>query len=260
MGQISWIKLKTEMFSDEKIRLIESMPEADAILIVWIKLLIQAGKTNANGFIFLSDNVPFTSEMLSTLFNRPLTVVRLALKTLHDFNMISIDKKGMIYIENWNKHQNIEGMEKVKEQNRLRVKRFRDKQKQLKQTKNNQLVTDCNVTVTEQNKNKNKNKEINNNKYAIENLPLNLNDELFLKMKFFFIPKSLIKELKENHSIILNNDELKSEFFKMETWLESNKPKKDYKMFFINWLKRTTSTSHNLVGQKQTNGLEVVYS
>lgn len=159
MGQISWIKLKTEMFSDEKIRLIESMPEADSILIIWIKLLIQAGKCNGNGFIFLAENIPFSSEMLATLFNRPLTVVRLALKTLHDFNMISIDKKGLIYIENWDKHQNIEGMEKIKEQNRLRVQRFRDKQKQLNQPENDNSVTAGNVTVTEQNKSKIKNKK-----------------------------------------------------------------------------------------------------
>jgi predicted phage replisome organizer len=216
MGQISWIKLKTEMFSDEKIRLIESMPEADAILIIWIKLLIQAGKSNANGFIFLAENIPFSAEMLATLFNRPLTVVRLALKTLHDFNMISIDKKGLIYIENWDKHQNIEGMEKVREQNRLRVQQFRNKRKQLNQAENKQLVMGCNVTVTEQNKNKNENKskEIKNN-YSLENIPLNLNGELFLKTKFFFVTKSLIKELKENHSINLNDDDLKSEFFKM---------------------------------------------
>ena len=32
------------MFEDEKIKLIESMPEADTLLIIWIKLLAQAGK------------------------------------------------------------------------------------------------------------------------------------------------------------------------------------------------------------------------
>jgi hypothetical protein len=36
------------MFDDEKIKLIESMPDADSILIIWIKLLIQAGKTKIN--------------------------------------------------------------------------------------------------------------------------------------------------------------------------------------------------------------------
>ncbi|MFA1421627.1 phage replisome organizer N-terminal domain-containing protein, partial [Enterococcus faecalis] len=37
MAEISWIKLKTTMFDDEKIKLIQSMPEADAILVIWIR-------------------------------------------------------------------------------------------------------------------------------------------------------------------------------------------------------------------------------
>ncbi len=139
MGEITWIKLKTEMFSDEKIRLIESMPEADTILIIWIKLLVQAGKTNANGYIFLNDNVPFTAEMISTLFNRPLTIIRLALKVLSDFGMIAIDNEGKILIENWTKHQNVESLEKIKEQTRIRVAKFREKQKNDDDIKENRI-------------------------------------------------------------------------------------------------------------------------
>jgi len=78
------------MFEDEKIRLIESLPEADTLLIIWIKLLSQAGRTNANGYIFLSENIPFTEEMLSTLFNRPIATVRLALQTFKQFGMIDV--------------------------------------------------------------------------------------------------------------------------------------------------------------------------
>ncbi|MBU5585311.1 phage replisome organizer N-terminal domain-containing protein, partial [Enterococcus sp. S181_ASV_20] len=40
MAEISWIKLKTTMFDDEKIRLIQAVPEADAILVIWIRLLV----------------------------------------------------------------------------------------------------------------------------------------------------------------------------------------------------------------------------
>ncbi len=42
MAEVKWIKLSTSMFEDEKIRLIESMPEADTLLIIWIRLLAQA--------------------------------------------------------------------------------------------------------------------------------------------------------------------------------------------------------------------------
>ncbi|HFD6939700.1 phage replisome organizer N-terminal domain-containing protein, partial [Enterococcus faecalis] len=78
MAEISWIKLKTTMFDDEKIKLIQSMPEADAILVIWIRLLVLAGKTNDEGLIYIQRNMPYTEEMLATLFSKPVNVVRLA--------------------------------------------------------------------------------------------------------------------------------------------------------------------------------------
>src|SRR5690625_2691781 len=103
MSEIKWIKLSTKMFEDEKIRLIEKMPEADTILIIWVKLLAQAGKTNASGYIFLSENIPYTDEMLATIFNRPLNTVRMALETFQRFGMIEIDDQSYIKITNWEK-------------------------------------------------------------------------------------------------------------------------------------------------------------
>ncbi|MGM0174122.1 phage replisome organizer N-terminal domain-containing protein [Enterococcus sp. DIV0800] len=131
MAEISWIKLKTTMFDDEKIRLIQAVPESDAILVIWIRLLVLAGKTNDEGLIYIQRNMPYSEEMLSTLFGKPVNVVRLALTTLEKFNMIDLNTDGSIAITNWEKHQNIEGMEKVREQNRLRKQRQRGKQKLL---------------------------------------------------------------------------------------------------------------------------------
>ncbi|MYL56170.1 replisome organizer [Virgibacillus halodenitrificans] len=129
MSDVKWIKLSTNMFEDEKIRLIEQMPEADTILIIWIKLLSQAGKTNASGYIYLSENIPYTDEMLATIFNRPLNTVRLALETFKSFGMIEIDDESFISISNWEKHQNIEGMERIRKQTRERVQRHRENKK-----------------------------------------------------------------------------------------------------------------------------------
>ncbi|MHB9937944.1 hypothetical protein CF098_07930 [Clostridium sporogenes] len=134
MAEVKWIKITTNMFDDEKIKLIDAMPERDTIHYIWIRLLVQAGKTNANGYIFLNENVPYTDEMLATIFNRPINSVRLALKTLRDFGMIEIQEDKLIKITNWSKHQNIEGMEKVREQSRLRKQKQRDREKKLLQS------------------------------------------------------------------------------------------------------------------------------
>lgn len=129
MAEISWIKLKTTMFDDEKIRLIQAVPESDAILVIWIRLLVLAGKTNDDGLIYIQRNMPYSEEMLATLFGKNVNTVRLALKTLAGFNMIDLSNDGLIAISNWEKHQNVEGMEKVREQNRLRAKKHYEKKK-----------------------------------------------------------------------------------------------------------------------------------
>lgn len=134
-AEIKWIKITTTMFEDEKIDFIESLPEMDSILIIWIKLLTLAGKSNMGGYIFLTENIPYTDEMLAHKFKRPLNTVRLALETFNRLGMIESTQEG-IYITNWEKHQNIEGMERVRKLNRERVSKHR------------QLKSQCNVTVT----------------------------------------------------------------------------------------------------------------
>ena len=154
MGQIKWIKITTDIFDDEKIKLIDSMPERDTILVIWLKLLTLAGKSNRSGYLLFSDNIPYDDEMLSTLFNRPINSIRLAIGTFKKFGMIVVEhfsdsEKEILYISNWEKHQNIDGMEKIKEQSRLRVERYRHKQKLLNNKKPCNVTS--NVTVTQSN-------------------------------------------------------------------------------------------------------------
>ncbi|PGS69053.1 replication protein [Bacillus cereus] len=145
MSNIKWIKLSTSMFEDEKIKLIESLPEADTILIIWIKLLSLAGKTNATGGVYLNENIPYTDEMLATIFDRPLQTVRLALTTFEQYGMIDITNHNFIFIANWEKHQNVEGMEKIREQNRLRKQKQRERERQVQL----EMSRDSHVTITE---------------------------------------------------------------------------------------------------------------
>jgi predicted phage replisome organizer len=142
MSEIKWIKITTDIFDDEKIRLIDALPDHDAILVIWFKILALAGKHNRNGLLMMSDKVHYTDEMLATIFQRPLNSVRMALGIFEQFGMIEIID-GVITLPNWEKHQNIDGMERIKEQTRNRVARHREKQKNLALGN----VT-CNVTVT----------------------------------------------------------------------------------------------------------------
>ncbi len=146
MPEVKWIKITTDMFDDEKIRLLEAMPDADTLLVIWVKLICQAGKVNAEGYIYLSENMPYTEEQLATVFNRPVNTVKLALRAFEQLGMVRIEGDGSIHLPNFSKHQNVEGLEKIRENTRLRVAKYR----QLKA--GNEKVTDGNVTVTQQNK------------------------------------------------------------------------------------------------------------
>ena len=144
MNEIKWIKITTDIFDDEKIKLIDSMPERDIILVIWLKLLTLAGKSNKSGYLLFSDNIPYDEEMLSTLFNRPINSIRLAIGTFKKFGMITVEhfqedsEKEIFYISNWEKHQNIEGMDKIREQNRIRFANYykRKKEEKLKSIEN----------------------------------------------------------------------------------------------------------------------------
>lgn len=158
MPDIRWIKLTTDIFDDEKIRLIEALPESDTILVVWVKLLCQAGKVNADGYIFLSRDIPFSEENLATLFGRPLNTIRLALSTFQRLQMITIDEKGVIFLPNWSKHQNLEALEHIREQARLRQQKHRA---QISVTTSHALVTKPSRDVTQEKENKKENKNTN---------------------------------------------------------------------------------------------------
>lgn len=136
MAEVKWIKIATDIFDNQKIKVIESMPEGDAIIVIWFKILMLAGNVNDGGSVYFTQDIPYTEQMLATVFNRPLTTIQLAMKTFEQFKMIEI-VDDIIQVSNWEKYQNVDGLEKIREQNRLRVAKHREKKKK-----------ECNVTVT----------------------------------------------------------------------------------------------------------------
>ena len=216
MAEVKWIKITTTMFDDEKIKLIEKMPEGTSILLIWIKLLVLAGRCNATGYIYLAENIPYTDEMLSTIFGTPLTIVRLALKTFEQLQMLEITEQQYIKIVNWEKHQNIEGLDKIREQNRLRNQRYRENQKQL-----------SNVTVTSHDaidKNKNKSKKEKKKDIYISCQHLSMTEEEYKKLVEAYGEDRVKDKLEyaENYAKLKN---YKSLYLTLSNWLKADKKK-----------------------------------
>nr|DAI50249.1 MAG TPA: replisome organizer protein [Caudoviricetes sp.]DAK15910.1 MAG TPA: replisome organizer protein [Caudoviricetes sp.] len=236
MSEIKWIKITTDVFDDEKICLIDALPDHDAILVIWFKILVLAGKLNKNGVLAISPNLVYTDEMLANRFQRPLNTVRMALGIFERFGMIEVIE-GVITLPNWEKHQNIDGMEKVKEQTRKRVARHREKQKELAIGN----VT-CNVTVTESNgteEERDEDKELDKD----ENITTNSNSENILEL-FQSEFRRLLSgfEIEEiNHLLNENDSGLVKEA--LRTAVTSGKPNVSYIGGILrNWRQKQVTT------------------
>ena len=130
MADVKWIKITTDIFDDDKILLIESLPEADSIIVIWFKLLCLAGKQNNSGVFIMGERIAYTDKMLATIFRRKESTVQLALKTFEQFGMIELID-GIITIPNWGKHQSLDQIESKKEYMKKYMKEYREKQKRI---------------------------------------------------------------------------------------------------------------------------------
>lgn len=164
MAEIKWIKLTTDMFDNRKIKHLRRLPDGNNIVLIWVMLLTMAGRCNSNGMIFLTENIPYTPKMLADELDFEENTVQLALGALEQLNMI-VTNNGFFTIAGWEEYQNIEGMDKIREQNRKRVAAHREKQKLLCNVTSNVTVTQCNATEEEKDKDQDKeNKEIHKEK------------------------------------------------------------------------------------------------
>ena len=135
-SDVKWIKICSDIFDDEKIMLIENLPSADSIIVIWFKLLCLAGKNNNSGVFILNDKIAYTDEMLATVFRRDINTVRLALKTFENYGMIEI-VSGVYTIPNCGKYQNLDKIEQKSQYMRNYMQEYRKKQKEKIECKTN---------------------------------------------------------------------------------------------------------------------------
>lgn len=135
-SDVKWIKICSDIFDDEKIMLIENLPSADSIIVIWFKLLCLAGKNNNSGVFILNGKIAYTDEMLATVFRRDINTVRLALKTFENYGMIEI-VSGVYTIPNWGKYQNLDKIEQKSQYMRNYMQEYRKKQKDKIECKTN---------------------------------------------------------------------------------------------------------------------------
>lgn len=155
MADVKWIKIATDIFNDEKILLIESLPEADTIITIWFKLLCLAGRQNNSGIFIMNDKIPYTDKMLATIFRRKEASVQMALKTFQEFEMIEI-VDNVITIPNWDKYQKLDAYEAKKEYDRQYQAKKRLEQKEKLLVVNNRTTDSTMVGILDKEEDKDK--------------------------------------------------------------------------------------------------------
>lgn len=226
MAEIKWIKLSTDVFNNRKIRQIEKLPDGDTIVVIWFKLLILAGQINDGGLVYFTRDIPYNDQLLSDQFDRPISTIRLALSTFTQFGMIQIVDE-IIEVTNWERYQNAEGMDKIREQNRVRQQRFRDNQKMLLEERN---VTSRDCHATDKNrldKNKNRLDKNKSNNTASRFTPPTLAEvKAYCKERGNNVDPERFIDFYESKGWMIGKNKMKDWKAAVRTWEKPMDPKK----------------------------------
>jgi predicted phage replisome organizer len=142
-----WLKLKRDFFKRHDIQIIEGMPNGKDYVLFYLKLMCES--IDHNGNLRFSDTIPYNEQMLATITNTNIDIVRSALTIFQELKMIDILDDRTIFMAEIEK---LIGSA-ADNSNANRQRRFRERQRQ-------QALSVRYESVTENNESKSIEKEI----------------------------------------------------------------------------------------------------
>lgn len=91
-----WLKLKRDFFKRHDIRIIENMPNGKDYILFYLKLLCES--VDHDGKLRFSDEIPYNEEMLATITDTNVDVVRQAIKIFASLNFMELMDDGTYYM------------------------------------------------------------------------------------------------------------------------------------------------------------------
>ena len=258
MSDVKWIKLQVDIFDNRKIKQIKAMPTGSDVLLMWFQLLCLAGRINDGGQVYITPEIPYTEKTLSTEFGIPIDTVKIGLTVFQQFGMIEI-VDDFLRLSSWEKYQNADELERIKEQTRKRVARHREKKK-LELTGTTQKdgkkmsnvtetlpVTQRNALEREEDIDLDKNIKLKSNIYNKNNI-----NNIFLgraeNNSVFTLPLNtgeahfISQEDVDEWSSLYPAVDVMQQLRNMKGWLDANpskrKTKKGIRRFIVNWLSK----------------------
>lgn len=92
-----WLKLEKDFFKRHDIRVVESMPNGKDYILFYLKLLCES--TSHEGYLRFSPTIPYNEEMLATITNTNVDVVRSAIKIFKELKMMEVLDDGTFYLQ-----------------------------------------------------------------------------------------------------------------------------------------------------------------
>ena len=129
---VQWIKLKVGMFDGNSFKKIKrarigGISYRDKLTAVWFELMDLAGKCNRDGYLIDNNEIPYhTYEDIATMLDRDEKEIELCMQFFINEKMVEIID-DIYCLTNFMQYQNQEGLEKIREQKRLRQARWRER-------------------------------------------------------------------------------------------------------------------------------------
>ena len=96
-----WLKLKKDFFKRHDIQIIESMPNGKDYVLFYLKLLCES--IDHDGNLRFSETIPYSEQMLATITNTNIDIVRNAISMFEQLGMIEIMSDGTYFMNEVNK-------------------------------------------------------------------------------------------------------------------------------------------------------------
>lgn len=118
MGQVEWIKVNTDIFSNRKIKILLKEREEDTYFRIWIQILTIAGECNRDGGLYISDNTPFKIKDFTNIIGKSSKTFTKILQKFIDLVML-IYKNDTYFVKNWSKYQSADKLRKLGKSNKV---------------------------------------------------------------------------------------------------------------------------------------------
>lgn len=92
-----WIQLKRDFFKRHDIRIVESMPNGKDYILFYLKLLCES--VDHEGNLRFSETIPYNEQMLSTITDTNIDVVRSAIKVFEQLDMMNLLDDGTYFMK-----------------------------------------------------------------------------------------------------------------------------------------------------------------